>query len=114
MSINKNLSRILRRIKSERGLSYTEFANELGIPKSSLVEYMNGTGNPRSDTLEMLAEKLHVPITEIVSDPPPGQGRAETVVQAAKEFAGLSPAQRERGFQLAQELAALFAEGYPT
>lgn len=114
MLINKNLARILRRVKIERDLSYAEFAEELGIPKSSLVEYMNGTGNPRSDTLEMLSRKLDIPITEIVSDPLPGQEQAETILRAAKEFADLTPRQRERGFQLFLELAALFTEKHLT
>ncbi len=110
MSVNENLARILWRVKTERDLSYVEFANELGIPKSSLVEYMNGTGNPRADTLELLAGKLNVPITEIISDPLPGEEQAEMIVRTAKVFAGLPPAQRERGFQLFRDLAALFAE----
>jgi len=110
MSVNQNLARILHRVKAERELSYAEFANELGIPKSSLVEYMNGTGNPRADTLELLSEKLNLPITEIISDPLLGEERAEMIVRTAKAFSGLPPEQRERGFQLFQDLAALFAE----
>ena len=98
-------------MKAERGLSYKAFAKELGITKSSLIEYMHEAGNPRADTLELLAAKLNVPITEIISDPLPEEEQAETIVQTAKMFAGLSPEYRERGFQLFLELTALFAEG---
>lgn len=110
MSISRNLARVLQIVKIARGLSYTEFSDELGIPKSSLAGYMKGAGNPRSDTLDMLAEKLGVPITAIVSDPLPGQEQAETITGAAKLFAALTPEQQARGMQLFLELAALFAE----
>lgn len=110
MSISQSLARVLQLIRAERGLSYADFADELGIPKSSLVEYSNGTGNPRADTLEMLARELSVPITEIVSGPLPGQEQTETIIRAAREFADLTPEKRERGIQLFQELAALFTE----
>lgn len=110
MPISENLAGILRRIRAERQLSYTGFAEELGIPKSSLEAYLNGTGNPRADTLELLAKELHVPITEIVSGPLPGQEQAETIMRAASLFSGLTPERRERGIQLFLELTALFAE----
>lgn len=110
MSISKNLARVLRIVKIARGLSYTEFSDELGVPKSSLTGYMNGTGNPRSDTLDMLAEKLGIPITAIVSDPLPGQEQAETIAGAAKLFAALTPEQQAKGMELFLELAAMFAE----
>lgn len=110
MPVNKNLARILRCVKSERNLSYTQFAKELEITKSALVKYMSETGNPRTDTLEHLAAKLNVPLTEIISDPLPGKEQTETIFWTAKAFSGLPPERRERGFQLFQELTALFAE----
>ena len=113
MLINKNLARHLQRVKVERRLSLAEFATELTIPISSLEAYISGTGNPRADTLEMLAEKLNIPITEIVSGPLPGQEKAETIIRAAKELSGLSQDRRERGMQLFQELTALFSEEKP-
>lgn len=110
MPINENLSKLLRRIKAERQLSFEAFAAELSIPKSSLESYIKGTGNPRADTLEMLAAELNVPITEIVSDPSHGWEKAETIIRAARELSGLSPERRERGTQLFLELTALFSE----
>lgn len=113
MLISENLARLLQRMKEERQLSFTDFAIELGIPKSSLESYINGTGNPRADTLEMLAAELNVPLAEIVSGPLPGQEKAETIIRAAKELSGLSQNRRERGMQLFQELTALFSEEEP-
>ena len=110
MPISENLARNLRRIREERGLSLREFSSELGIALSSAEVYCSGTGNPRSDTLDMLADALNVPVTEIVSAPLQGQEQAETIVRAASILSGLSPEHRERGLQLFLELASLFAK----
>ena len=110
MAINENLARTLRRIKTERQLSFREFAAELSIPKSSLESYINGTGNPRADTLEMLARELHVPLAEIVSGPISGREQAEMMIRTVKELSSLSPEKRERGLRIFLELMALFSE----
>ena len=91
-------------------MSFEDLSRKLGLGKNSTVAYCNGTGNPRADTLEFLANALEVPITEIVSGPLSGQEQAETIVRMAEEFSGLSPERRERGIQLFLELAALFSE----
>ena len=113
MAIKENLARTLRRIKTERQLSCREFADELAIPKSSLESYINGTGNPRADTLEMLAGELNVPLAEIVSGPVSGREQAEMIIRTVKELSSLSPEKRERGLQLFCELMALFSEEDP-
>lgn len=53
----------------ERQLSLTEFSKELGIGKSSLQAYLNGQQNMRSDTIELIAEKLEITPAELVSYP---------------------------------------------
>ena len=110
MLISENLSRVLMQYKREYGLSFEDLAQKLGLPKSSTVNYCNGTGNPRSDTLESMSAALDIPLTEIVSVPLPGQEQAETVIRAAQAISGLKPEHRERAAQLFLELAALFAE----
>ena len=110
MSSNENLARILMQHKREYGLSFEDLAQKLKMGKTSTVNYCNGTGNPRMDTIQRLAEALNVPITEIVSDPLPGQEQAETIILAAKAISGLGPEQRKRAIQLFHELAALFSE----
>lgn len=58
MTLQKNLSTIMNTIRNNRDQTLTEFANELGISRSSLQEILNGNGNPRMDTVEHLANKL--------------------------------------------------------
>ncbi len=109
MSINKNVARVLMQHKEEYALSFDDLSRKLGIARSSTVNYCNGAVNLRADTLELLAERCGVAITELVSDPLPGREQAETIILAAKELASLPPGHRERGTQLFLELAALFA-----
>lgn len=111
MSISQNLARILRQHKDRTGLTFKEMASELDFSKSTLVEYLNGNGNPRAKDLELLASTLDIPITEIVSDPLPEQEQVETVVRMSQLLSGLDPERRDRAVHLCLELAALFAEG---
>lgn len=110
MSSTENLARILMQHKRECGLSFENLAQKLGLGKTSTVNYCNGTGNPRMDTIQRVADALNVPITEIVSDPLPGQEQAETISLAAKAISGLEPERRKRAVQLFLEMAALFSE----
>lgn len=108
--ITGNISLALRWYKEVNRLSMSEFAEELGIAVSSLQSYLNGTANPRLDTIEQLAAKMNIPIIEMVSGPTPEWKRAETILRAAKEFSVLSPEQQEEGIRLFLQLVALFAK----
>lgn len=111
MSIKKNIAEFLHRYKEARSLTVAEMADELGVAKSIIMEYLNGDGNPRADTLELIAEKCDVPVTEIISAQPPGWERAEIVSQAARLFTGLPPEQRDRAVKLFLSLVDVFSEG---
>lgn len=109
MSIAKNISHALRWYKEVNKLSMSELASELGIAVSSLQSYMDGTANPRADTIELLAKKMQLSVMEMVSGPAPECERAETVVRAAKAIAELPAEKQEQGIQLFLQLVALFA-----
>ena len=110
MSIIQNISLILRWYKEANNLSMSELANELGIAVSSLQRYLDGSANLRVDTVELLAEKTHIPVMEMVSGHTPEWERAETIVRAAREFSDLSEEKREQGVQLFLQLVALFTK----
>lgn len=64
MVLQKNLSAAMRVIRASRNQSITEFSEDLGIARSSLQDILNGTGNPRMDTVEYIAQQLQVnPLT---------------------------------------------------
>lgn len=69
MAICETLGDHLNRIRKARGLSITEFSEELGIARSSLQAILSGTGNPRCDTIEHIAGHLNVDYRMLLSDP---------------------------------------------
>lgn len=111
MPIKKYISAAIHRYQRARSLTLREVARELDIPWASLEGYANGRANPRADTLEVLAEKLGVPITELVSGSPPGWERAETIVRAAAAVESLPPEHHEECIELFLKLATLFSKG---
>ena len=70
MAICENLGDNLRRIRNDSGLSITKFSELLGIARSSLQNLLNGTGNPRCDTLEQIASVLGMDCAALISSPP--------------------------------------------
>lgn len=109
MSIRKNVSQAIQWFKTANQLSLSALSEELGVPVSSLQCYLKGTSDLRADTIELLAEKMNIPVIEMVSGPAPGWRQAETILRAAQESSKLAPPQQERGIQLFLELVALFA-----
>ncbi len=94
----------------ERGRSTEEFAEELSISKTAILQYLRGDANPTVGTLALLADGLGLSVGELISGLPPGWGQAEIMLQASKEIAVLPLARRETAARLLLELAALFAE----
>ena len=111
MELSKVLAVNIKRYKLEHGLSIVELAEELHLALSTTQEYVSGRGNPRGDTLELLAQRMGVPVARLVSLPDTGQGppQVRRAVRTARELAGLPQDKRERGLELLQELAELFA-----
>ena len=67
MELRETLSRRLKEIKEERGLSVVEFSQLIGISRSALQAILSRRANPRADTIEQIAERLHVnPISLLV------------------------------------------------
>lgn len=110
MPIIKNVSIAMRKYKELTQMSISEMSEELGIPPSSVQCYLKGSSDLRATTIELLADKMKVPLTEMVSGPTPGWERAETIVRATKELSGLSEENREQAIRLFLQLVALFSQ----
>lgn len=110
MSIRENVSQAILRFKTMNQLSLSALSEELGVPVSSLQCYIKGSSDLRADTIELLAGKMGISVTNMVSGPTPAWEQAETIVRAAKIFAGLPEDRRNRGLQLFTQLVALLAE----
>lgn len=114
MSIRENIARSIAQYKLSHRLSMEELSSKLCVAKSTLVQYLNGAGNPRADTLELLAEKCGISLIELISAQPPGWEAAEIIVLAARELTSLPPERQKQGIQLFLDIAALFASEEPT
>ena len=63
------LSQNLKRIRQERKATYEEFAEELGIGKSTLFEICKGKTVPNFATVVQIANRLEMPLSELLASP---------------------------------------------
>lgn len=124
MGIGKNIAAKMLQHKLAHGLSTVELAAELHLAVSTTQEYLNGNGNPRADTLEMIAQRMGITVTQLISPSSPAQQqpisprqpqpaslrRARAAVHLAKELAQLSPDKREQGIRLFLEMIELWSD----
>lgn len=66
MSIGQNIAMILQNEKSTRRITLKEFANDLGISRSTLHRYMKDAGNMRLASLDQLSSRLSVSIVDLI------------------------------------------------
>ena len=69
----RTIANNLRRLIYESGLSPAETARQIGISKTTLSNWLNGTRVPRMDNIDMLARYLGVTRVQIV-----GKGEDKT------------------------------------
>ena len=69
MTIQKNIAATLKSAMAEKDLNLAEFAEEIGIARTSLQGYLKEESNPRADTIELLSEKLNISPAELISGP---------------------------------------------
>ena len=60
MTICEALAKQLNIIRKERGMTVTEFSSHLEISRSSLQAILSCKANPRSDTIDHIADTLQV------------------------------------------------------
>lgn len=69
MKIQKNIAATLKNAMAERDLTLVEFAEEIGIARTSLQGYLKEKSNPRADTIELLSERLNISPSMLISGP---------------------------------------------
>lgn len=65
----------LRRLRTQRGVTLTELAEQTGISKSTLSRLETGQRNPSLDLLLPLAQAYRVPLDDLVGAPEVGDPR---------------------------------------
>lgn len=69
MNIQKSIAATLKSVMEKRNLTLVEFADEIGIARTSLQGYLKENSNPRADTIELLSERLNIPAYVLISGP---------------------------------------------
>lgn len=75
MGLNEDVGRRLRTLRRERDLSLSELSRRSRVGKGTLSELESGTRNPTLETLYALATALGLPLSAVLSDPLPTDGR---------------------------------------
>lgn len=107
MEYGKNIAAALRTIRGLR--SQAEFAEQIGISKSTVQAIERGSENVRLDTLELICKKLGIPPTALLDnridqiDP----GVLACVLQKVTCFDALSPDEQRIILQELEELLIL-------
>lgn len=110
MGIQENLAAILQELKNQRGISTVAFADELGISRSSMQDYLSSKGNPSILTIEYLARKLDVEPLCLVSSSF-SNTQIEVLFLLLRSFealSGLNTEQRRRFAALLADIIALW------
>lgn len=112
MTLQKNLSNIMNAIRRSRDQSLTTFAKELDISRSSLQEILNGTGNPRMDTIEHIANQLDMDPLALLSCSYTEEQLevAMPLLKITDTLSGLSEKKRHEFIVLFQDLLHLIAK----
>lgn len=67
MQIQKNIAATIRKVMDEENKTLEEYSDELGIGRTSLQGYLSEKSNPRADTIQLLADGMHMTPAELVS-----------------------------------------------
>ena len=69
MDIKDNFATNLKNIRLTRGASLLEFADEIGISKSTLHKIEKGDINPTLSLINQVSDNLHIPATNLLLAP---------------------------------------------
>lgn len=69
MSLQQNLTNVINTIFIARRQTLTTFAKELDISRCCLNDILNGTANPRLDTVEHIAKNLNIDPQSLLAGP---------------------------------------------
>lgn len=69
MDIKGNFAANLKTIRLTKGLSLLEFADEIGISKSTLYKIEKGDVNPTLSLIDQVSDNLSIPAAELLLEP---------------------------------------------
>lgn len=110
MDMLENIAATIRTVMKKKHMSLSEFADELGISRSSLHNYITARGNPSVATIEHLAQGLGVSSAALTAGMMDQDQReiALLLLELIQSIAELSEADRMRMAELFLEMVKLW------
>lgn len=113
MTLQENLSNMIRTIKKRRNLTITAFSKELGISRSAMQDLLNGDGNPTIATVERIADHLDMKPSSLFlcSNSDEDLDNAYFLLQTIDAFHHLACEEKAKSAELFQDLIVLLNDG---
>ena len=111
LDIQQNIAMMLSAYKRRKNYTIVELSEDLEISRSVLQDYLACRRNPRADTIEHIAQKLHVSPSALVSGgaiTPSEYDLIFVLLDTLEAFHDLSPDQRREGVDLFVRLLHLW------
>lgn len=109
MGMMENMARTMRIYMEQKNKSAAAFSEELEIARSTLLQYIEGKGNPSLHTVEHIARKLEIDPLTLVSGKQSQKdiSAAAYVLQASMLATELSPEDRRSLFDSFEKVVSL-------
>ena len=113
MNIKRNLSETLKVYRSLEQKSLVDFAEELSIGKTTLQDIESCKANPTLDTVQQIADRLHVNPLSLLSDCYDASDlyMAQMLMGSLDRFERLSIEDQKKGVILFDELVRILSRG---
>lgn len=66
MKLSEILAESLNEIRQDEGLGLTDLADKMDISRSSLQTYLKARGNPQVGTIDLIAERMEMPVARLI------------------------------------------------
>lgn len=66
--INKETVKKIKKAMLDKGLNQSSLADKLGVPRSVISNWFNGTRNPKIENIKKIADALQVPLSNFIED----------------------------------------------
>lgn len=113
MKTKEILADKVRQLRALQGKSQLEFAEDVGISKTELIQIEGAQANVRLDTLEQLAKAFHAPVSSLLAEEEDAAtlAVAKWLLTSLDIVSGLKPEDQTLAVRLFEELVILMRPG---
>lgn len=85
MDAKKNMSQRVKAYRKSKYNSIEAFSEDLGIALNTVRKLERAHGNPTMDTMNLVADKLGITVSELLSPPASGQEQKQSIEKSLCE-----------------------------